>query len=122
LGIERLLLLLEAVGIAPPVQVPDAFAVVPDPALLPLVMPVIESLRTCGVAVLLNGGGGSMKSQFKRADASGARFALIFGADELARGDVAVKPLRAGIDGAVAPQSARPLATAAAWAAELRTA
>ncbi|HLL19938.1 MAG TPA: histidine--tRNA ligase, partial [Rubrivivax sp.] len=122
LGIERLLLLLEAVGIATPAKVADAFAVVPDPALLPLVMPVIESLRTCGVAVLLNGGGGSMKSQFKRADASGARFALIFGADELARGDVAVKPLRAGIDGAVAPQSARPLATAAAWAAELRTA
>jgi histidyl-tRNA synthetase len=122
LGIERLLLLLEAVGIATPAKVADAFAVVPDPALLPLVMPVIESLRACGVAVLLNGGGGSMKSQFKRADASGARFALIFGADELARGEVAVKPLRAGISGTVAPQSARPLATAAAWAAELRTA
>ena len=35
-----------------------------------------------------------MKSQFKSADASGARHALIFGADELARGEVAVKPLR----------------------------
>jgi histidyl-tRNA synthetase len=63
-----------------------------------------------------------MKAQFKRADASGARFALIFGSDELARGEVAVKPLRADAGGAVAPQSARPLATATAWAAELRTA
>jgi histidyl-tRNA synthetase len=37
---------------------------------------------------------GSMKSQFKKADASGARFALVFGADELAARLVAVKPLR----------------------------
>ena len=43
---------------------------------------------------------GSMKSQFKKADASGARYALIFGADELARGEVAVKALR----DAAAPQ------------------
>jgi histidyl-tRNA synthetase len=35
-----------------------------------------------------------MKSQFKKADASGARYALVFGADELAPGEVAVKPLR----------------------------
>ena len=38
--------------------------------------------------------GGSMKAQFKRADASGARFALVFGADELARGEVGLKALR----------------------------
>ena len=54
-----------------------------------------------------------MKSQFKKADASGARFALIFGADELARGEVTVKSLR---DGAGA-QPRRPLADVAAWAA-----
>ena len=39
-------------------------------------------------------GQGGMKSQFKRADASGARWALVFGADELAQDAVAVKPLR----------------------------
>jgi histidyl-tRNA synthetase len=39
---------------------------------------------------------GSMKSQFKKADASGARLALIFGGDELARGEVTVKSLRDG--------------------------
>ena len=42
-------------------------------------------------------GMGSMKSQFKKADASGARFALIFGAAELAQGCVALKPLRAAV-------------------------
>ena len=41
-------------------------------------------------------GMGSFKSQFKKADGSGARFALIFGGDELAAGKVAVKPLREG--------------------------
>jgi histidyl-tRNA synthetase len=65
---------------------------------------------------VLHAGGGTMKSQFKKADASGARHALIFGADELARGEVAVKPLRAG---EAAAQVARPLAGAATWAAEL---
>jgi histidyl-tRNA synthetase len=59
-----------------------------------------------------------MKSQFRKADASGARHALIFGADELARGEVSIKPLREGAAG----QRTRALADAAAWAHELRTA
>ncbi len=59
-----------------------------------------------------------MKSQFKRADASGARHALIFGADELARGEVAVKPLRA----ADAAQRTLALDAVASWAHELRNA
>ena len=118
LGIERLLLLLEALNLHPPKALPDAYAVVPDVAALPQVMPILETLRSQGLAVVLNGGGGSMKSQFKKADASGARWALVFGADELARGEVAVKPLR----DAAAAQTARALSDAAAWAAELRTA
>jgi histidyl-tRNA synthetase len=116
LGIERLLLLTETLGLKPPAADPHAYAVVPDMAALPQVMPVLEQLRAAGVAVLLNAGGGSFKAQFKRADASGARFALIFGGDELARGEVAIKPLRGG-EGAA--QSTRPIAAAATWAAEL---
>ena len=61
---------------------------------LPPAMRAVEALRAAGVSVLMHAGGGSMKSQFKRADASGARYALIFGDDELARGEVALKPLR----------------------------
>jgi histidyl-tRNA synthetase len=118
LGIERILLLLEAVGLQVDTPAPDAYAVVPDAASLPQVMPVLESLRQAGLAVVLNAGGGSMKSQFKRADASGARVALIFGADELARGEVALKPLRE----AAAAQTLRPLADPALWAHELRNA
>ncbi len=122
LGLERLLLLLETVGVAAPSSAPDAYAVVPSEAALPVVVPVLEALRAAGVAVLMHPGGaegrGSMKSQFKKADASGARFALIFGDDELARGEVAVKPLR----DAQAPQAVRALADVSAWAPTLRNA
>ncbi len=117
LGIERLLLLIDELGLAVPSSAPDVYAILPDAAALSQAMPVLEALRAEGVAVQMHAGGGSFKSQFKKADASGARFALVFGADELARGEVAVKPLRG--DG---EQVTRPLNTAAAWAADLRTA
>jgi histidyl-tRNA synthetase len=119
LGMERLMLMLEAAGIAPPPSAPDAYALVPDAQALPRVMAALDVLRSQGVSVVMHAGGGSMKSQFKRADASGAAFALIFGADELAAGQVAIKPLRAG-EGAA--QFTRLLAEAASWASELRPA
>ena len=120
LGIERLLLLLQAVGVAPPAPGPDAYAVLfTDAARLPALV-AAEALRAAGVSVVVHSaskdGLGSPKSQFKRADASGARFALVFGEDELARGEVGLKPLRA--EGAT--QVSRPLADVAAWAHELR--
>ena len=115
LGIERLLLLLEAAGLNPPPSVPDAYAIVADGVPMATVMPVLETLRAAGAAVVLHAGGGSLKSQFKRADASGARHALIFAPDELARGELALKPLRA----AAGAQQTRSLADAALWAGEL---
>lgn len=118
LGMERLLLLLEALGIAPPVQPPHVYAIVPAPSVLPQAMVAIEALRAAGVQVLMNAGFGGMKGQFKRADASGATHALIFGEDEVGRGEVALKPLR----DAAAGQRNLPLATAADWATELLTA
>ncbi len=124
LGIERLLLLLQELQLPVPDAAPLAYAVIPDAAALPRALALLEALRACGVTVLMHGAGkdgpGSMKSQFKRADASGAHFALVFGADEIAQGMVAVKPLRAGAQPSA--QVLRPLADAAAWAHELRTA
>ena len=122
LGIERLLLLLEAVGIAPPTDSADVYVVVGvDEARVPALV-AAEALRAGGLAVLVHAQGkdglASVKSQFKKADASGARFALVFGADELARGAVAVKSLQ----DRDAPQVERPLNDIAAWAAELRKA
>ena len=117
-GIERVVLLLEELKLWPATPVPDAYAIVPGNAALPQVMVTLEALRAAGASVQLHAGGGSMKSQFKRADASGAAFALIFGDDELARGEVAVKPLR----DAAAVQFTRAVAQAADWARELRQA
>ena len=122
MGIERMLLLIEAIGVAPPAPTPDVYAIVPSVEALGTALLTCEALRAAGVTVLTHAAGadawGSMKSQFKRADASGARHALIFGADELARGEVALKFLR----DADAPQRTLALADAAVWAADLRTA
>jgi histidyl-tRNA synthetase len=122
MGVERMLLLLEAVGAAPPVAAPDVFAVLPDAATLTRAVATLETLRSAGLSVQMHAAGrdgfGSMKSQFKRADASGARFALIFGESELERGEVALKNLR----DAGAPQRTLALEQAAHWAAELRNA
>jgi len=122
MGLERVLDLLQECGIEPPATAPDAYAVLPDAAALPTAIATVEALRAAGVAVVLHAGGaaglGSMKSQFKKADASGARHALVFGGNELAQGMVAVKPLR----DAAAAQVLRPLVDVAAWAIELRNA
>ncbi len=118
LGLERLLLLLETLGTEMDLPVPDAYAIVPSAQGLGQVMQALEALRAAGVSVVLHPGQGSMKSQFKKADASGARLALIFGEDELARGEVGLKPLRE--EGQA--QSSRKLAEVASWAHELRNA
>lgn len=124
LGVERVLELLKDAGLTAPVPVPDAYAVVPDAASLPQVSAVVQTLRRVGVSVQLHSpagaaseGMGSMKSQFKKADASGARFALVFGADELAQGVVTVKSLRDG-SGAQTTQS---LGTVEQWATLLQS-
>ncbi|MFT7774547.1 histidine--tRNA ligase [Roseateles sp.] len=121
MGLERLLLLLETLGLQSPAAAPDVYAIVPDPAELPRILPALEALRAAGVSVQMHAGGGSFKSQFKKADGSGARYALVFGADELARGEVAIKPLRSDNEKS-GEQVARSLADVVAWAAELRTA
>jgi histidyl-tRNA synthetase len=116
MGIERVLDLLQQVNAAPPAAAPDVYAVVPDAAALPQVTAALEALRAAGVNVLMHAAGkdgpGSMKSQFKKADASGARHALVFGATELAAGQVAVKPLR----DAAAQQTTRSLSDVPSWA------
>jgi histidyl-tRNA synthetase len=122
MGIERVLDLLQQEGIEAPAVRPDAYAVVPDAAAMPRVLATVEALRATGLSVLVHAAGkdgmGSFKSQFKKADASGARYALVFGGDELSQGMVALKPLR----DASAGQVLRPLADTAAWAAQLRNA
>ena len=124
LGMERILELLKEQGRLPEPPVPDAYAVVPDTASVLQVMPALRALRAQGVQVQMHAAGaegmGSMKSQFKKADASGARFALIFGTDELAQGMVSIKPLRGERGAEPMAQTSRLLSDVAAWAGVLR--
>ncbi len=112
LGIERLLLLLQELAVPYPTAAPHIYAVVSPSMAIALVMPVLEQLRQAGLAVQMHAGGGSLKSQFKKADASGARYALIFGEDEWAQGSVALKDLRQ----TAAEQQVLSMAELAAWA------
>lgn len=101
LGVDRVLELIREQGLAPMDQILDAYAIVPDAAALPVALKTLQALRSLGVIIQMHGssvdGMGSMKSQFKRADSSGARYALIFGMDELAMNRVTVKSLRDGM-------------------------
>lgn len=126
LGVERVLELIREQGTVIPVLTPDAYAVIPDATALPLVMKTLQALREAGVSVQMHAaataeGMGSMKSQFKKADGSGARFALIFGQAELEAGQVAVKALRGDKTAAAQAQTLQPLNAIASWAQDLRT-
>lgn len=122
LGIERVLDLLAQAGREPQLPLPDVYVALGDAAALPAATAAAEQLRAAGLAVLLHAAGAdgpaSFKAQFRRADASGARFALIVGADELAAGEVSIKPLRGG----GGEQQRVALTALGAWAAGQRTA
>jgi histidyl-tRNA synthetase len=96
MGIERVVELLIQAGSAPPAAAPDVYIVVNGERAERQALHLAEQLRDAlpGRSVLLNLGGGNFKTQFRRADRSGARLALILGDAELDRGVAAVKPLR----------------------------
>jgi len=93
-GVERLIALLRLAGRVAPRRLPDAYLVHQGEGALDCAFALGEELRAAGHAVVLHAGGGSMKSQMKKADASGAVLALIVGEDELQAAAVTVKPLR----------------------------
>ncbi len=121
LGVERVLELLKEQNsdVTPPAL--DAYAVVPELDALPVAMKCLQELRAAGLRVQMHAGTGdgmgSMKSQFKRADASGARYALIFGADELSQNLVTMKSLRDGSG----KQTTQSLLVVSDWAGHLQS-
>jgi histidyl-tRNA synthetase len=94
MGVERLLALLEEYAFQAPRVVPDVYLVHQGDAANKFAMVASEQLRDHGLHVLMHCGGGSFKSQMKKADASGARYALIIGDDEAGAEEVSIKPLR----------------------------
>ena len=96
MGVERLVSLYEACGGKAGNALSDVYVVAVGDEALRKGMLVSETLRRRmpAIRVELNLGGGSFKSQLKRADRSGASLAVILGEDEVARGEAGLKPLR----------------------------
>jgi histidyl-tRNA synthetase len=97
MGLERIVLLLETLGlnqdIAPEV---DVYVTAMGDSCLVEAFKVAQELRQAlpGLKVMSHCGGGNVKKQMKRADKSGAAYAIIIGENELANNQVAIKPLR----------------------------
>lgn len=96
MGVERLLALWDAQQADALVERPEAYVVHAGAGAQAVAFQLAEQLRDAGFATVMHCGGGSFKSQMKRADASGASVALILGEDEIAAGEVTFKPLRGG--------------------------
>jgi histidyl-tRNA synthetase len=104
MGVERIVLLMKEYQFAAPARPADAYVVYVGDGTAVQALRLAESLRDAGLIVLMHAGGGSIKTQMKKADASGARFAIIIGPEELAADEVSLKPLRAaGAQVRVAP-------------------
>jgi len=94
MGNERLIALLQAAGRAPRSRAPNAYLAFQGEGTHEYALSVAEALREAGFSVAQHAGGGSFKSQMKKADSSGAEIALIVGVDELTAREVSVKYLR----------------------------
>ena len=112
MGVERVVELTRLAGQLPPAPAPDVFLMAQGDAAQRKALELAERLRDAfpGRGIVVHCGSAKFKTQFRRADESGARVALVIGEDELARGMVALKPLR----GAETTQTEYPIADIAA--------
>ena len=111
IGIERVIELMRGAGSVTPAPSCDVYVLHQGGTTQLRAMQAAELLRDAGLDVILHAGEGSLKSQMRKADASGAEFALIVGAVEAAQGGAAVKALRArGAEAPFATQVVLPLA------------
>ena len=105
MGIERLLVLLQEAGMALPKPQVDVYVVHQGELAARLASSVAEQLRDYGLRVVMHCGGGSFKSQMKKADASGACVAVVIGDDEAQSNEVSVKPMQGGAQERVSVQN-----------------
>ena len=92
IGLERVFLLMQEYGVTSELNL-DAYLVNVGDLAEVASSKLAEALRDAGLSVVTHAGGGSFKSQMKKADRSGARFALILGDDEVLANQIAVKPM-----------------------------
>jgi len=107
MGVERLLALWKDQGNEHEKPAPDVYVVHQGEAAARHAFRTAELLRDAGFAVHLHCGGGSFKSQMKKADASGATLAAVIGDDEAAANEVSLKPLRLDEEARNNPENAQ---------------
>jgi histidyl-tRNA synthetase len=95
IGLERICLLMQEYGIEAS-DAPGVYLVNVGDAAERQVLAVAEKMRDAGISVAMHAGGGSFKSQMKKADRSGAAHAIIIGDDEAMANEVALKPMTGG--------------------------
>lgn len=95
IGLERVFLLMQEYGVEAEFK-PDAYLVNVGELAEAQAVVIAEKLRDAGLSVVVHAGGGSFKSQMKKADRSGAKYALILGDDEVQAQLIAVKPMVGG--------------------------
>jgi len=121
MGVERVIELLREQALLPGMPKPDVYAIIGDANDMPQVLVHLQTLRQAGLNVQMHASPrldwSSMKTQFKKADASGATYALIFAQQELQRGVVGRKPLR----DASAEQDTLALSELTSWASHLQS-
>ena len=93
-GVERLIALWQNAGRVPAARGPLVYVIHQGEGADQVALLCAEALRAAGHAVVQHAGGGSFKAQMKKADASGALFALIVGEDEVRADEVTLKFLR----------------------------
>ena len=101
LGVERIYLLMETLNLLKHESTKNSlFIIATNDVAVMNGLAIAETLRSAypGIEVFVNTSGGSFKSQFKKADKSGARLALILGDDEVANGQISIKDLRNSMD------------------------
>ncbi|MDO4695957.1 MAG: histidine--tRNA ligase [Neisseria sp.] len=98
MGVERLLLLVHEYGRLESHAAPDVYVMQQGEGSLLAAMKLAQDLRTGGLDVLQYSGSQNLKAQMKKADASGARFAVIVGESEAAAGQATLKDLRGGAE------------------------
>ena len=92
IGLERVFLLMQEYGVVAEHK-PDGYLVNVGELAEAASAKIAEQLRDAGLSVVVHAGGGSFKSQMKKADRSGARFSLILGDDEMKANQIVVKPM-----------------------------
>jgi histidyl-tRNA synthetase len=108
-GVERILLVLDALGVQPRLDIPDFYVVAVNTEARAEVFRAAQLLRACGLRGDLDFENRSLKAQFRSANKCGAKYVVVIGPDEIAREKVKLKQMCDGTEQELTLEEARAL-------------